>query len=138
MAGTTHYDWWMISRMVRNIARNMRITGPIVNLAIDELTPLRTFLKSIWNPVTQTGTRSWLETSFRKISASGSATCNIDTEPAANLVRMLEVVGRDLKKIPVTDAEITLIGTFLSGIYVVRALGSGPLFGGVIGSLNAV
>ena len=121
------------SRWVKNIARNSRITPTDAG----ETTALRTFLKAIWNPVNQTGTRSWLDTPFKEratAAASGNNyICNIDVEPIPVLIRLLELVGRDLKKTPITDAEKTLIDTFMAATSN-RRLGTGPIFGNVGGA----
>ena len=138
MAATTTSSWWQYSEWVKNVARNCRITGPITNLAVAELAAIRTFLKAIWNPTLQTGTRSWLDQKFRNVAVTGQYTGDIDTEPSWILVKMLNVAGRDMKKIPPTDAEITLMDTLMAGIYSSRRLGTGTTFGGVSGSIVTV
>lgn len=133
---STTYSWWQYSQWVRNVARNARITNPTGA----ELAAFKTFIKTFWNPQTDTGTRPWLAQKFMRLSATATASHyegDIDNEPTPVLVRMVEVIGRDLKKIPMTDAEgIVVIGLLVST--GVRALGSGPYFGGVIGSATTV
>jgi hypothetical protein len=135
MAGSTSKSWWQYSRWVWNIARNMRITEPTGA----ELSAVREFLKYIWNPVTQTGTREWLQAAYQE-KAVGPATdyeCDLDNEPTHVLVEILMVVGRDLKKIPLTDAEATEVDTLISNTGN-RRYGTGPNFGGVGGSLVTI
>lgn len=133
---------WQFSRWMKNYARNARITEPTDVLPYaGELTAIRTFLKGIWNPVTQTGTRPWLQDAFlRKATAAASGDdyqCNIDDEPAAVLVEMLEVVGRDLKKLPITAGEAIASGTLFSGAPA-RVFGSKYTYGNVGGSIVSV
>lgn len=126
---------WQYSRWTNNIARNMRITEPTGA----ELAAVITFLKAIWNPVAQTGTRSWLQDSYQEkaVNAGDSYECDLDTEPTHVLVEILMFVGRDLKKIPITDAEATLVDTLISATGN-RRYGTGSLFGGVGGSLVTI
>jgi hypothetical protein len=132
MPVSTTGNWENYSTWIKNIARNSRITPTDAG----ETVALRTFLKSIWNPVAQTGTRSWLDTPFKEratAAASGNNyICNIDVEPIPVLIRLLELVGRDLKKIPMTDVEQTWADTFMAATDN-RRLGTGPIFGNVGG-----
>ena len=103
-------DWAAASngeymRWVTNIARNARITEPTGA----ELAAVRTFLKLMWNPQTQTGTRPWL------------------------LIEMLNVVGRNFDYLPITAAEKGYADTLITATGE-RRLGTGPLFGNVGGS----
>ena len=126
---------WEYSRWIRNVARNARITNPDPTAEAALLAGIKTYLKAIWNPQTQTGTRSWLENRFNRLSVSGTGSSyqgDIDDEPVHILVKMLEVVGRDLKKIPLSNAEKTLSDTLI-GLASNRHLGTGPYFGGVSG-----
>jgi len=132
MAGSSTASWWQYARWTWNIARNARITEPTGA----ELTAVKTFLKAIWNPQTQTGTRSWLETAFNKKSVTAAASNyqgDIDAEPTHVLVEMLGVVGRDFDDIPITDAEKALADTLIAATGN-RRYGTGALFGGVSGS----
>jgi hypothetical protein len=138
MTATASVSWWQYSAWVKNIARNSRITGPITTLAIAELAVIRTFLKVIWNPTTQTGTRSWLDPKFRALAVTGEYTGDIDTEPSWILIKMLNIVGRDLKKTPPTDAEVTAINTLMAGVYPCRRYGTGELYGGTPGSTVSI
>lgn len=137
MPGSTTGSWWQYSVWVKNVARNARITEPTGA----ELTACRTFLKAIWDPVTQTGTRNWLEIPFTKKATAAAAgadyQCDIDAEPAAVIVELVELVGRDLKKIPMTDAEKVFADTLIAATGN-RRYGTGPLFGGVGGSLVTI
>jgi hypothetical protein len=117
---------------VRHIARNMRITEPTGA----ELTAVKDFIKLIWNPQTQTGTREWLEADFnRKAIAAATAEyqADIDQEPTHVLVELVEWIGRDLKKIPLTDTEAGYVDTLIAATGN-RRYGTGPLFGGAAGS----
>jgi len=133
MSGSLTGSWWQYSRWVKNIARNSKQTLP----EGAELAAVRSFLKAIWNPVTQTGTRPWLEDAFcRKATAAAGGDnykCNIDNEPAEVCVELVEVVGRDLKKIPMTEAEKTLADTLIAATGA-RRYGTSPYFGSVGGS----
>jgi hypothetical protein len=136
MAGTSTASWWQYARWVWNIARNARISEPTGV----ELTAVKTFLKLIWNPQTQTGTRSWLATSFNKKSVTAAASNylgDIDAEPTHVLIEMLGAVGRDLDKIPLTDAEKGYVDTLITATGA-RRYGTGSLFGGVGGSLVTI
>jgi hypothetical protein len=131
---------WEYSRWLKNYARNCRITEPTNVLPYaGEKAGIITFLKYIWNPVTQTGTRPWLQEAFqRKATATpGNTTyqCNLDLETASVLVELLEVVGRDLKKLPVTAGEVAQTNTLFSGA-AARVFGTTPTFGNVGGSVS--
>ena len=130
---------WEYSRWLKNYARNARITLPTDVLPYaGELTGIRTYLKSIWNPMTQTGTRPWLQDAFlRKATAAAAGDnyqCNLDNETPTVLVELLEVVGRDLKKLPITAGEIIATGTLFSGASA-RVFGTKPTYGNVGGAI---
>lgn len=137
MSGSLTANWYQYSQWVKNIARNSRITNPTDPADVAFLARIKVFLKFIYNPVTQTGTRPWLAPKFNRLAiAAGTGDQydgNIDMEPVYVLVKMLEVVGRDLKKIPITDAEVAQANTLIS-LASNRDLGTGPYFGGVVGS----
>lgn len=144
---STTKSWWQYSAWVKNIARNSRITEPTAtDPNVNLLAYIRTFLKVMCNPMVKgtpafdNCTRPWLYDKFLRLSVNSNYQCNIDQEPTHVLIRMLEVVGRDFKKIPIsadagpahideTAGVVALIG--FSGD---RMYGSGPYFGGVIGS----
>ena len=138
MAGTTQASWWQVARWVYNVARNKHITEPTGA----ELVAMRTFLKAIWNPITQTGTRSWLDNSYRRKAVGSGATdryqCNLDVEPTHVLVELVDLVGRDMRKQPVTDAELILVTALLAGVGNDAALGVTPYFGSVGGSIITI
>jgi len=135
MAGSSTKSWWQYARWTNNIGRNMRITEPTGA----ELTALQTFLKLIWNPVTETGTRSWLATTYNKkaVTSTTNYVCNIDSQPTHVLVELLVAVGRDLDEIPLTDAEAGYVDTLIAATGN-RRYGTGANFGGVGGSLVTV
>jgi hypothetical protein len=89
-------------------------------------------------------TRPWLYDKFLRCSVNSVYQCDIDTEPVWVLVKMLEVVGRDLKKIPISDdAGPAHVNEVLAAFFVIamsdhRDYGTGPYFGGVIGSDVAI
>lgn len=129
------YPAWQYSRWVKNISRNSRQTLPTGA----EKAAYVTFLKLIWNPVTQTGTRPWLQAAFQRKSIASASNndykCNLDVEPNYVLVELLEVVGRDLKKIALTDTEAGYVNTLITATGV-RRLGTGTKFGSVGGEVN--
>jgi hypothetical protein len=135
MAGSSTKSWWQYARWTSNIGRNMRITEPTGA----ELAALKTFLKLFWNPMTATGTRPWLATTYNKkaVTATTNYVCDIDSQPTHVLVELLVVVGRDLDEIPLTDAEAGYVDTLITATGN-RRYGTGPLFGGVSGSLVTI
>jgi len=135
MAASSTYSWWQYARWTWNIARNMRITNP----AGAELAAVITFLKFIYNPVTQTGTRPWLKDNYQEkaVNPGDDYACNLDNEPAWVLVEILNFVGRDLKKIPLTDAEAAQVDILIAATGN-RRYGTGTNFGGVAGSLVTI
>lgn len=131
---------WQYSRWMKNYARNSRITNPTdVSPYVGELTAVRTFLKFIWDPMTQTGTREWLDDAFQRkavqVPGDTDYQCDIDHQPAHVLVELLDIVGRDLKKVPTTLAEKNACDV-LFGVAPQRVFGSEPTFGGVGGSVS--
>lgn len=131
MAGTTTASWWQYARWVWLISRNMRITEPTGA----ELTAVKTFLKRIWNPATDTGSRPWLAQVWNEkaVNAGDQYEGDVDNEPTNVLVEMLGVAGRDLKKIPLTSTEEGWVDTLITATGN-RRFGTGPYFGGVGGS----
>jgi len=102
---TTTANWWQYSRWVWIIARSLRLNTP----SVAELAVMKTYIKVFWDADLRTGTRPWLETAFNKQSVAGTdgykGDVDVDSTPA--IVEMLEHVGRDLKRIPLTDDEKT-------------------------------
>ena len=136
MAASTTASWWQYARWTWTISRNMRITEPTGA----ELAAVITFLKFIWNPVAQTGTRSWLQYAYQEKAVNGGTDeyeCDLDTEPTHVLVEILGIVGRDLKKIPLTNAEAAQVDILIAASSN-RRYGTGPLFGGTGGSLVTI
>jgi len=124
------YNEWQYARWVQLIARNSRITLPTGA----ELTACRTFLKAIWNPVTQTGTREWLQDVLVQKAVTGTYNGNIDNEPSYVIVEMLEAVADNMKQIPITDAEGVLVNTLIAATGN-RRYGTSPYYGNEAGSL---
>jgi hypothetical protein len=131
---------------VKNVARNSRITNPSATVSPALLTSMRSFLKLMCNPMVKGTpafddcTRPWLYDKFLRCSVNTNYQCDIDTEPVWNLVKMLEVVGRDLKKIPISDdagpahVDEVLAAFFLIAVSDNRDYGIHPYYGGVSGS----
>ena len=128
MAASLTASWYQYSQWTKNIARNSRISEPTGVL----LDFIKVFLKVMCDPVTQTGTRPWLMPKFQRLAVNSGYQGNIDTEQTHVLVKMLEVVGRDFKKIPITDFEATGVALLIN-LAQNRQIGSGPFYGGVIG-----
>jgi len=136
MAGSTVVSWWQYKRWAWNIARNMRITEPTGA----ELAACKAFIKVFWNPVTQTGTRPWLNDSLQEkaVMPAENYEGDIDAEPTHVIVEMLQVVGRNLDNPPIRDgAEVNAVNTLIAATGN-RRYGTGPEFGGVGGSLVTV
>ena len=135
MAGSSTKSWWQYARWTNNIGRNMRITEPTGA----ELAALKLRLKFFWNPVTETGTRPWLATTYNKkaVTAGTNYVCNIDLQPTHVLVELLVAVGRNLDEIPLTDAEAAQIDVLIAASGN-RRYGTGDKFGGVGGSLVTI
>lgn len=135
MAYSSTVSWWQYARWTWNIARNMRITNP----QGAELAAVITFLKFIYNPITQTGTRPWLKDNYQEkaVNPGDDYACDLDSEPAWVLVEILNFVGRDLKKIPLTDAEAAQVDILIAATGN-RRYGTGATFGGVAGSLVTI
>ena len=133
---------WQYSRWVRNASRNARITNPT---GLEELL-YRVCVAYFYDPITNTGTRPWLKESyFRKATAAAAGSvyqCNLATEPISVIVELVDVIGRDLKKIPITDAEksvLDILGWIQeSDLAIQRRLGTGTRFGGIGGSIVTV
>jgi hypothetical protein len=143
---STTKSWWQYSAWVKNIARNSRISEPTATDPNANLLPyIRTFLKVMCNPMVKGTpafadcTRPWLYEKFLRLSVNANYQCDIDTEPTHVLIKMLEVVGRDFKKTPISaDAGPAHIDETAGVVFLIlwsgeRFLGSGPYFGGVIG-----
>jgi hypothetical protein len=123
---------------VKNIARNAKQT----EFQNDgELAFVRTFLKVIWNPMTQSGTRPWLKEVFQRkavqVPTNTDYVCDIDKQPVHVLVVLMEIVGRDFKKLPITNVE-KLGADILFGVSHNRRLGTTPYFGSVGGSVVSI
>jgi hypothetical protein len=152
---STTKSWWQYSAWTKNIARNSRITEPTATDPNANLLPfIRLFLKVMCNPVAKgtpaflNCTRPWLYDKFLRLSVNAGYQCDIDTEPTHVLIKMLEVVGRDFKKTPISaDAGPLHIDETAGVLFLIsysgtsavppgeymRFTGSGPYFGGVIG-----
>ena len=136
MAGSTVVSWWQYKRWAWNIARNMRITEPTGA----ELTACKTFIKVFWNPVTQTGSRDWLQASLQEkaVNPGDDYEGDIDTEPTHVIIEMMQVVARNLDNPPIRDGvEVHAVNALIAATGN-RRYGTGPEFGSVGGSLVTV
>lgn len=129
-------NWWQAARDVRNIARNSRFS-PLTGA---ELTAIKTFINVIvrWDVGTSSyiGTRPWLGVKLN-LKAISEATHYVGNtvEPSYVWAKILDHISRDLKKIPVNDAEDAAIDSLISATNN-RLLGTKPMFGGVSGSVS--
>jgi hypothetical protein len=138
MAWNGQASSWQYSRWVRNAARNARITNPT---GLEELL-YRICVSYFYDPINNTGTRPWLKMEyFKRATAADTGStyrCNLAVEPISVIIELTDLVGRDLKKIPVTNAEkavLDLLGWIQeNALAVQRRLGTGPTFGGIGGS----
>jgi len=134
MAGTTTGNWWDYSRWTKNMARNARITEPVDY----EAWVYRIMVVNFCNPVGNSGTRPWLAPALRRLAQGGIAGDDYDfnpiTEPMCAVVKAVEVIGRDFKKIPITTMEQFIMDIILS-LVEPRKLGTSLTFGGVGGSV---
>lgn len=133
---------WQYSRWMRNAARNARITEPIGAEAL----LYRIAVAYFCDPINNTGTRPWLKDAYyrKATAAAGGADyqCDIGTEPMSVIIELTDVVGRDLKKLPITDAEkatLDILGWIQeNGLNINRRFGVGTRFGGTSGSVVGV
>lgn len=136
---STAKNWWQYARDTRNVARNCRINLPTGA----ELTALQTFIDVIvkWDSGTQTfiGTRPWLalKMNMKAISQVTEYVGDTTVEPAYILVKYIEHISRDFKKIPVNDTEAAAVDALVAATGN-RRLGTGPYFGNVIGETPTV
>jgi len=130
--GRANCNWWQYARDVRNVARNSRINLPTGA----ELTAIKTFIDIIvvWNGTAYVGTRPWLglKLNIKAISQATNYAGDTAVEPNYILVKVLEHISRDFKKIPVNNAEKSAADVLIAATEP-RRLGTGPLFGNVAG-----
>jgi len=135
---STTKSWWQYARDTRNIARNSRITLPTGA----ELAALKTFVDVIvrWDATANdgaggyVGTRPWLgiKLNIKAISQDTEYVGDTSVEPAYVLVKYIEHISRDFKKIPVNDTETSAVDALITATGN-RRLGTGRIFGNVIG-----
>jgi len=136
---STTKSWWQYARDTRNIARNSRVNLPTGA----ELTALKTFIDVIvkWDSGTQTftGTRPWLalKMNLKAISEATDYVGDTTVEPAYILVKYIEHISRDFKKIPVNDTEVAAVDALVAATGN-RRLGIKPNFGNVAGDMPTV
>lgn len=103
MAGTANASWWQYSRWVWIIARTLRLNPP----STAERSAMEAFMTSV------VAGRPWLVAKIYHDSTTGKG-YDFSTESDYNLARMVGVAGRDLKKIPLTDAEKDYVDTLIA------------------------
>lgn len=136
---STSKNWWQYARDTRNVARNARINLPTEA----ELTAFKSFIDVIvkWDSGTGTfiGTRPWLalKMNLKAISEATDYVGDTAVEPAYILVKYVEQISRDFKKIPVNDVEVAAVDALIASTGV-RKLGTGPTFGNVAGDQPTV
>lgn len=125
--------WYSYSQWVKNVARNTRIVPPTGG----ELAAIKTFIKVIYDTDdVASATRPWLGPRLhaKAVRSLGGYEGDVDNECTPAILKMLEIIGRDFKKHPVTTAEKSAADTLLSAC-ATRVFGKGPTWGGVIGSI---
>jgi len=134
-SGTINYatgEWTVDLYPLEPSTEELVFSADYTYLKKTELVSVLEFLKYLWNPVAQTGTRSWLDVAFRNQSVGHSG--DLDLEPDHVLVALLDIAGRDLKKTPMSLAEKAQADILIAATGV-RRLGTGPLFGSTSGSV---
>lgn len=148
--GRANCNWWQYARDVRNIARNSRVnlpTGAQLTAIVDFINTLVYWLDNepfipgsgLPREGVYIGTRPWLglKLNIKAISGLGNYVGSTAVEPAYVLVKVLEHISRDMKKIPVNNAEKTAVDNLILATDP-RRLGIGPLFGNVAGDKPTV
>jgi len=132
----TPAPWYSYSQWVKNVARNTRIVPPTGA----ELAAIKTFIKVICDTDSLgTSTRPWLASRLhaKAVRPNGGYEGDVDNECTPAIVKMLEIVGRDFKKHPVTTAEKNAADILFIACSA-RVFGKGPTWGGVIGSISVI
>jgi len=113
------------------VARSLSFNPP----TISERAAVNTFLKSIWNVDAETGTRPWLKALYQKKARAQTDQYRGDVDVEQDYVdsRILQGVARDLKKIPLTDAEATSCDTVFTATGNRRLGDKGNIGGAIIG-----
>lgn len=128
---------WQYSVWVVNVGRNSRITPPTA----PQEAAIRTYVKLIWNPITQTGTRPWLNIRYNQNAVldvvGDDYQFNVDLEPIAQVIKVLNFIGRNLKQIPITNQEAAWSDTLFAATGT-RRLGAAPAYGSVGGSIVTI
>jgi hypothetical protein len=98
-----NYDAYQNAKWVYNIGRSFYVTPP----SVAERAAVDAFINFFWDPFAQTGTRPWIATreNMTSVSATTQYLGDPDIEPDQVDMKMVKFIGRDLKKIPLTDAE---------------------------------
>lgn len=137
MAATLTGSWWDYSRWTKNLARNARITEP--DPTKFESWVYRVLVANICWPAADTGTRPWLMPALRRLAQGGAAkddyNFNPITEPMSVVIKAVEIIGRDFKKIPITEVEKQMMDSIFA-LTNNRRFGTKPLYGNVGGSVT--
>ena len=111
MAGTTQASWWQYSRWVYVIGRSLLINPATAGA---ENSAVETFIGRFVNP--STGTRPWLceRARVKCIWLQAGTEPIASTQPKWSEAKMVMLIGRDLKKIPLTTTEKTYVDTLIA------------------------
>jgi hypothetical protein len=105
-------DWQQYAKWVYNIGRSFYVNPPDAA----ERTATEAFVNYFWDPEAQAGTRQWL--GFRENMTSVSQATEYigdpNVEPDQVDRKMVKIIGRDIKKIPPTTAEASVIDAFFA------------------------
>lgn len=112
MTGTLNGSWWQYSKWIFSIGRSLLINPP----STAERSAVTTFVRTFWNAASSTGTRPWLATEFNfdAVWQPDQYRGDVNMEPDQVDCKMVQEIGRDLKKIPMTDAEKIVCDTFMT------------------------
>ena len=111
MSGTLNGSWWQYSKWIWSIARSLRINPP----SVSERNAVTSFVQAFWNAATSTGTRPWIAyfLNEKAVWQPDYYKGDVAIEPDQIDCKMVGKIGRDLKKIPMTDAEKTACDTLI-------------------------
>ena len=134
--GKANCNWWEYARHVRNVARNSRVNYPTGAT----LAGIKTFVDVIckWDGDAgeYVGTRPWLgwKLNIKALSQATRYVGDTAVEPVQAIVKTLEHISRDLKKLPVNNTEKAACDALFTATGT-RRLGTAPAFGNVSGSI---
>lgn len=120
MASSTTISWYTAFKKLGAMASNMQLSHSSA-----EITAVKAFVAVIYSPNTNSGTRVWLKSAFRMKSKSATAAIAISAENDRSVLKMLEVIARDMKKVSIKTTEETAYNTLIAACGA-RANGQGP------------